>query len=318
MAANPAKNRPLPPQLVLLVGILAVSAASIFIRFAQQEAASLVVAAYRMGVAGLVMAFIALPGRRHELRQLSRRDLALAGLSGLFLALHFATWIQSLAMTTVASSVVLVTTSPLWLALLAHWLLGERIRRGTAIGLGVALLGAIVIGVSDSCLQTAVGLACPPLSEFMQGEAFVGNLLALAGALTGAGYFLIGRSLRQKLSLTSYVFLVYASAGLILVLMVAASGLPATGFSPPIYVWLVLLGLVPQLIGHSSFNWALGQLPAAYISLPLLAEPLATTLLAIVILGEVPSGLKLVGAALILAGILLGNRRARQKTLETV
>jgi drug/metabolite transporter (DMT)-like permease len=100
--------------------------------------------------------------------------------------------------------------------------------------------------------------------------------------------------------------------------MVAASGLPATGFSPPTYVWLVLLGLVPQLIGHSSFNWALGQLPAAYISLPLLAEPVATTLLAIVILGEVPGGLKLMGAALILAGILLGNCRARQKALETV
>lgn len=300
---------PIPPQVVLLIGILAVSAASIFIRFAQHEAASLVVAAYRMGVAGLVMAAIALPRRRAEISKLSRAEIGLALLSGLFLALHFATWIQSLEMTTVASSVVLVTTSPLWLALMAHWFLGEDLNRRTLIGLGIALLGGVVIGLSDSCAASGVGLSCPPLIEFVQGEAFVGNLLALAGALTGAGYFLIGRSLRQKLSLTSYVFLVYASAGAILVVTALVSGQPLAGFSPQTYLWLLLLGLVPQLIGHSSFNWALGQLPAAYISLPLLAEPVGSILLAMFFLDEVPSAIKLGGAALILAGILLGSRR---------
>lgn len=306
------------PHIVVIFGILAVSAASIFIRFAQEEAPSLVIAAYRMGVAGLVLAPIALPRRQEELRSLGRRELWLALLAGLLLAIHFITWIQSLEMTTVASSVVLVTTSPLWLALLARFLLKEELQRRTLIGLLVALVGGVVIGVSDSCNGGGGGLNCPPLGEFLRGEAFLGNLLALVGAWTGAGYFLIGRRLRPRLSLVSYIFLVYGASGLILAATVFISGAPAFGYSPIIYLWMVLLGLVPQLLGHSSFNWALGNLPAAYISLPLLGEPVASTVLALFILGEVPSPLKVLGAALILAGIILGTQRNRGKSRPSV
>ncbi len=296
------------PQIVLFLGILAASTASIFIRFAQQEAPSLVIAAYRMGLAGLILAPIALPSRSAELRKLSPKELGLALLSGLFLALHFATWIQSLEYTTVASSVVLVTTSPLWLAILANLLLGEEMRRATLIGLAIALFGGIIVGISDSCVEVTNGLQCPPFSDFVRGERFLGNALALVGAWTGAGYFLIGRRLRPHLSLTSYIFLVYGAAGLVLVVMVWLTGTPAVGFSGTTYIWLLLLAIVPQLIGHSSFNWALGHLPASYISLPLLGEPLASTLMALVLLNEVPSLIKVFGGALILIGIALGNR----------
>lgn len=298
---------------MLLIGIFAVASASILIRFAQREAGSLVIAAYRMGLSGLILIPFALPRHSAELRKLTRKELALAALSGLFLAIHFATWILSLEFTSVASSVVLVTTNPLWVALAAPFFLKEKLTRVIVIGLLVALAGTVVIGMSDTCSQTASGLQCPPLSEFVQGEAFWGDFLALVGAWTGAGYILIGRKLRPTLSLTAYIFLVYGIAGLILVSLVAFSGQPAFGFSPETYVFMLLLALLPQLLGHSSFNWALAHLPASYVSIALLGEPVSSTLLAVLVLGEVPGGLKVAGAGLILIGILIATLKASPK-----
>ena len=271
------------------------------------------IAAYRMGLSGLILIPFTIPRYNAELGKLSRRELLLAALAGLLLALHFATWILSLEYTSVASSVVLVTTNPLWVALLAPFVLKERLSPLIVIGLLVALAGTVVIGLSDACEQTAAGLACPPLSQFVQGKAFWGDLLALAGAWTGAGYILIGRSLRPTLSLTPYIFLVYGMAGLILIGMVAVSGLPAFGFSPIIYLYLLLLALLPQLLGHSSFNWALAHLPASYVSIALLGEPVGASILAAVLLGESPSELKLAGVGLILAGILIATLRANSQ-----
>ena len=298
-----------PPQLALLLGILAVASASLLIRFAQREVSSLVIAAYRMGLSGLILIPFALPRHSGEIRRLSSRELLLAAIAGLLLAMHFATWILSLEYTSVASSVVLVTTNPLWVALLAPFVLKERLTPFIIMGLLVALFGTVGIAVSDACQQTAGGLACPPISEFIQGKAFWGDTLALAGAWSGAGYILIGRSLRPKLSLTPYIFLVYGMAGLVLVGMVAISGQPAFGFSPIIYLYLLLLALLPQLLGHSSFNWALAHLPASYVSIALLGEPVGASILAAMILGEVPSGMRLFGIALILAGIVIASIR---------
>lgn len=308
-------NPKFPPQLVLLLGIFAVASASLLIRFAQHEVSSLVIAAYRMGLSGLILIPFTLPRYSGEIRRLSRRELLLAAFAGFLLALHFATWILSLEYTTIASSVVLVTTQPLWVALLAPFLLKERLSPFIAFGLLVALVGTVGIGVSDACSQTSSGLACPPLNEFTQGRAFWGDLLALAGAWAGAGYILIGRVLRPKLPLTPYIFLVYGMAGLVLIAMVTVSGHPAFGFSPMIYLYLLLLALLPQLLGHSSFNWALAHLPASYVSIALLGEPVGASILAAILLGELPSGLKLLGIGLILAGILVATiRKSRQPT----
>ncbi len=297
----------IPPQLVLVLGIIAVSTASPLIRFAQHEAASLVVAAYRMALSGLILLPLTIPRHNAELRRLPRTELGLAALSGILLALHFATWILSLEYTSVASSVVLVTTNPLWVALLAPWFLKERLAPAFLVGLLVALAGGTIVAASDSCVQAAGGLACPPLAEFLQGRAFLGDILALMGALSGAGYILIGRRLRPHVSLTSYIFLVYGMAALVLLGMVAVSGLPFFGFSPDIYVYLLLLALIPQLLGHSSFNWALAHLPASYVSIGLLGEAVGSTILAYFVLGEAPGTLKIFGAALILGGILFAT-----------
>src|SRR4030065_683500 len=224
-----------------------------------------------------------------------------AFLSGFFLALHFATWITSLEYTTVASSVVLVSTIPLWVALLSPFTIKEPIRLAVFVGLIFALLGGIVVGISDSCSIVAGKLSCPSLSEFMQGQAFLGDLLAVCGAIAGAGYLLIGRKLRVKMSLVSYISLVYGMAALVLILIMVSAGLKPIGYSPQIYLWLVLLAIITQPSGPAPFNWALGYLSAAFVSITLLGEPIGSTLLSYIILQEKPSVIKLIGGGLILA-----------------
>ena len=300
------KTPPFPPYLAIGFGILAVSTASIFIRFAQAEVSSIVIAAYRLMIAALVLTFPALHRYQEELKRLSRRDLALGFFSGVFLALHFATWISSLEYTSVASSVVLVTTTPLWVSLMAPVTIKESITKQVVFGMLVSLIGTVVIGLVDICNQGGA-FACPPLSEFIQAQTFLGDFLALAGALTAAGYILIGRNLRAKLSLIPYIFVVYGIAAVILTIMAVSSGENLTGFSSESYLWLVLLALIPQLLGHSSFNWALGYLPAAFVSITLLGEPIGTTILAAIFLKEVPGPIKLFGAILILGGILTAS-----------
>jgi drug/metabolite transporter (DMT)-like permease len=298
----------LPPIIVILVGILAVSTGSIFVRFAQAYAPSLVVAAYRLGLAVLILSPLALSRHNRELRAIRGNERILAAFSGLFLALHFATWITSLEYTSVASSVVLVSTSPLWVALLSPLVLKEPLTRPILAGMGLALLGGLVVGLSDSCGIKRGMFSCPSFGEFVRGKAFLGDVLALLGAWMAAGYLLIGRRLRVGMSLVPYVFLVYGMAALTLFGIMFLAGQSPWGYPPQAYLWLVLLALVPQLLGHSSFNWALGYLSAAFVSITLLGEPIGSTILAYFLLDETPTALKLFGAILILAGITIASR----------
>jgi drug/metabolite transporter (DMT)-like permease len=266
-----------------------------------------VIAAYRLTLATIILAPVALTRHREVLRRLNRKEIGLAVLSGLFLAVHFAAWISSLEYTTVASSVVLVTTSPLWVGLLSPLVLREPLRRPVLVGLVIALVGSVVIGLSDSCQWTLNGLSCPSLETFFNGRAFLGDVLALLGALMASGYLLIGRHLRSKMSLVSYTFVVYGVAAVILVMAVVGTGQKMIGFPPTSYLWLLALALVPQLLGHSTFNWALRYLSAAYVSITLLGEPIGSTILAYIILQEIPSITKIFGAAMILAGIVVAS-----------
>jgi drug/metabolite transporter (DMT)-like permease len=300
-------ERPKVVPFAIIIAVLAVSTASIFIRFAQREAPSLVIAALRLTLASLILAPPAFTRYREELIKLSRTDLLLGLLSGIFLAIHFATWISSLEYTSVASSVVLVSTGPLWVALLSPIFLKEPLTRPVLIGMLLALLGGTVIGVSDSC-QIERGFHCPPLSEFVQGKAFLGNFLALAGAWTVAGYLMIGRRLRAGMSLIPYIFVVYSIAATVLLVFMFAAGQSPTGYSPMFYLWIILLALVPQLIGHSTYNWALRYLPAALVSITTLGEPISSAIMAYFILQETPTVLIIFGGVLILAGIYLASK----------
>ena len=296
----------------ILVAILAVSTASIFIRFAQNDGApSLVIAALRLTFATLILAPVALTKHLEEIKRFTLNEILLGVFSGIFLAVHFATWISSLEYTSVASSVVFVSTGPLWVALLSPLLLKEHLARTAIFGLGLSLAGGTIIGLSDACVWDA-GLSCPALQDVMQGRAMWGNFLALLGALTVTGYLIIGRKLRSRVSLVPYIFMVYGMAAIALIVIMFVSGNSPFGYAPKTYSWIFLLAALPQLIGHSTYNWALKYLPAALVAVMTLGEPIGSAILAFFILNETPTLATLFGGALILAGIYLASRQGHQ------
>jgi drug/metabolite transporter (DMT)-like permease len=288
---------PFNPYLALVSGVFAVSTGAIFARLA--DAPALVIAAYRLGLATLVLAPIVWWKAREELRQLTRKDLRLAVLSGFFLALHFGTWISSLDFTSVANSVVLVNTNPLWVGLLTPLITRERIAPIAVLSILISVIGGVIIGVGDF----ATG-----------GSALLGDGLALAGSMCAAVYLLIGRNLRRKLSLLPYIMVCYGSAAAILWILVIVSRLPISGFSSGTYAAFWGMALVSQLIGHTSYNWALKWFSASLIAVSLLGEPIGSTILAYFLFGEGLTWSKFLGGMFILSGIYLavsseGRRR---------
>ncbi len=277
---------------VLVVGILSVSTASILIRLAGSEAPPLAVGAWRLLLATLFLAPVAWPRLRREWRLLGRREiLALLG-SSLALTLHFAAWLYSLSLTTVASSVILVSTNPIFVGLASHFLLRERVGWRTTLAIGITVVGSIIVSYGDLAFS---------------GWALLGNALALVGAVAGSAYILLGRGVRRRLSTWAYVWPCYGLAGLFLLLICLATGQPLLGYTPQTLLILALLALVPQILGHSAFNWALGRFSPILVTVALLGEPIGATALAFLVLHEAPSQMTFIGGPLILAGILLAS-----------
>ncbi len=281
---------PFNPYIALVIGVLAVSTGAIFARLA--DAPALVIAAYRVGLATLVLAPIAWWTVRSELLGLSKRELGLGGLAGFFLALHFATWISSLDYTSIANSVVLVNTNPLWVGLLTPLITKDRLQRATILSILMSVVGGVVIGAGDF----ATG-----------GDALWGDFLALMGSICAAIYLLIGRNLRRNLSLTAYVFICYGSAAVVLWLAVLLFQLPFTGFSTNTFAAFWAMALIPQLIGHTSYNWSLKWFSTSLVAVSLLGEPVLATLMGYFIFDEGMTGSKLIGGVLILCAIYIAS-----------
>ena len=276
--------------ILLPIGMMAVSTASIFIKLC--DAPALIIATYRMVFASLILmpyAFYKKTGKGW-----GRSDRGWLILSGVFLSLHFVFWIDSLKYTSVASSVVLVSTHPIFVGLGASLLLKERLGMNLALGIILSVLGSGLISYGDMTLSK---------------EALMGDGLALLGAIAASGYFLVGRKMRKNQDLFSYIFPVYSTAGLVLIILSLISQKPLFGYSPSTYLLLLLLALIPQLIGHTTFNWALKYLPASMVSITILGEPVGSILLAYFILSEGLTPWKVIGGILIFAGILIALRR---------
>jgi len=285
------RTKLLYPRMVL--GIIAVSFGAIFVRFAS-EASPLAITAWRLSIAAIIL--IPIAWIRKE-RSLTLPNTLWCLASGVALALHFILWTASLSYTSVASSVLFVTTHPLFVGLGSFLLLKERPSRALLIGVSIAVLGGAMIGWGDLHLA---------------GEALRGDLLAVGGGLAVAIYFMIGRQVRQTVSATEYMAVTYGTAAVVALALCGITQTPMTGFSGSTIGFLVLLGLIPQLLGHSTFNWALKHMPATHVSIMILGEPIGSSLLALLLLNETPHGLNLIGAALILVGIYFSLRTKEQ------
>jgi drug/metabolite transporter (DMT)-like permease len=276
------------------VGVLAVSAAAIFIRLA--EAPALAVAFWRNALGVLVLLPIALYRRDVFLQG---RALLVGVASGVALGAHFGFWISSLDYTSVAASVVLVCTQPVFVAILAYLVFGERTSSLSFFGILVALAGTVVIASDGSVGSTT----------------FFGNTLAVIGAITVAVYVLIGRSLRTTgVGVLPYSIVVYASASATLAPAALYAGVPLWGYSGETWFWLWAVTLGPQILGHTVLNWALRYVEASIVSGTILTEPVVSAVLAWLILSEKPGLATLLGGAVVLAGLFLLLRGYRAPT----
>lgn len=278
------------------LGVVAVSAAAILIRVALEDADPLAIAFWRSFGGAVALAPFAVRHARRDGPVSSTRRRQLAW-SGVFLGLHFGLWLWSLELTTVASSVTLVTMSPIFVALGAARFLGEPTARRTWVGMGITIAGALAVGLADG---VAVDLG---------PTALAGDALAFGGALAVTGYLLLGRVARRDVPATRYSSSVFAVAAAVLLGACLATGTPLWGYSGT--TWLALAGLVvgPQLLGHSIFNALLSRVQPTVVSIVVLGEPVGATLLAWLFLDELPAPLFWVGAPLVLAGVFVATRR---------
>jgi drug/metabolite transporter (DMT)-like permease len=278
------------PTAALVVAVFAISWAGPLVRFA--SAPALAISAWRLLISVAFIAVVLLI-RRTPLPRLARRDWLMAGVAGIVLALHFWSWVASISLTTVSSSVVLVSTQPVFVALLSGAVLGERATSRQWTGIGVAVAGAVIIAWGDFALG---------------GTALAGDALALAGALFVSVYYVIGRRLRPQMDLWWYIFIIYGIAALALVLAIAIMpGVPLIGFPPRDWLIFAALAAGPMMLGHTAVNYALRYVRAYIANIAILGEPVGATLIAWLLpaIGEAPGPQTIVGGALILGGIAI-------------
>jgi drug/metabolite transporter (DMT)-like permease len=279
----------LPPNLALLISILAVSTASILIRWT--DAPPLAIASYRMIISVVILApFFILNNGFDKLRKQGSTQLVRLLAIGIVLAVHFASWITSLSLTSVTSSVIFVHIDPVFVAIISHFFLGDRINKRTKFGIVISFIGVTIIAMGDA----GVG-----------SSNIMGDILAIIGGIMLGLYILAGRFYRKSLDLTTYVTPVYTVAAISLIMMSLLTGTKLTGFSTVTFGFFFLIALIPMIFGHTLYNWALRYLSAPLVSLSLLGEPVGASILAFLLLDEIPNSFTIIGGIITLAGILI-------------
>jgi len=290
----------LPPipqraKLILPIGLVAISCAAILIKSC--EAPPLIIAVYRLAVATLVMMVFTLPRTLRECRQTGHQEIFAPFLAGVFLSGHFAFWITSLKYTSVASSVIFVTTNPIFVALASALFFREKLSPILISSILVAVLGGLIIGWGD--LDKGA-------------SSLYGDILALLGAVMATGYLLVGRRARRIMDLGPYITRVYGMAAIILIFFAFINGDSFFHYPPRTYLFFFLLALGPQLVGHTTLNWSLKFFSATFVAIFILGEPIGATLLAYFLLGEPLSQNIIWGGILVLLGIFLSAREERK------
>lgn len=309
---------PISVYVMLALGLTSFAFSSILVRLAQTEGIpSLFIASARLTIGAIILTPLVLVKYRGNLAKMRRNDILLALAAGTFLALHFVSWVTSLEYTSVLISVVFVTSSPLWVALLEFVFLRSKLPKAVIVGLGIAIVGGLLIGFGG-----AVSSEGADAIVVDRQREFIGGVLSLVGAITIAIYLIIARKLQQprlhegvtiRLHIIPYIWMVYGSAGLILLVWSLGAGIPVTGYSSQGYIWLIAMALFPQLLGHSSLNYAVGYLPATLVSMVTQLEPIGSAILAYFLFGELPFPLQIFGSFIIICGVLLATYGQNKK-----
>lgn len=283
-------RRRTPPTVALAVAVVAVSTSAILVRWS--DAPAVVLAFYRVLLTTLLVVPFLVTRHRGDIAAFRPRDLLVATATGAALAIHFVAYFESLAWTSVAASVTLVQSQPLFVAIGAAVVLGERVGRRKSIGIAIAVAGTVAMSAGDLLGGTVTGT-----------RPLYGNALAVLGALMAAVYVLVGRSLRQRIALVPYVLVVYTACASTLLVVAVGQGLPLTGYSSREWVLFAALAVGPGLFGHTVINWALERVESTVVSVSLLGEPVGATVLALFLLTEVPGVTTVAGGIVVLAGI---------------
>ena len=291
-----------PSKYIVLAGTLFTSLSSIIIRFS--EAPALVISAYRMLFTSLMLLIPVIINNRYEFKKITKREYILCTVSGIFLALHFASWISSIKMTTVANSTILVSCSPIFVALANYFITKEKLGRKMAIGISMSLAGTIIIAMGSSGEKSS--------------NMMLGNILAFLGAVFVAGYFVIGGIARKNLSAGVYVFIVYSVSTAVLFIMCIISKTPIYPYSPKEFLLFIALAFFCSILGHTVYNYMVKYVSSTMISVSTLSEPIFASVLALLIFREIPSIYTLIGGIIIIAGIFyyLVSQTKEIKSLE--
>lgn len=275
------------PYIPIMIGVISVAMSAIFVKMTTADSG--VTAFYRMLFSILIMSPLFLLKYTHELKKLSKRDWGFTTIAGIFLAFHFILWFESLNYTSVASSTVLVTLQPLFAFAGTYFFFKERLSLKTIISALIAIGGSVLIAYGDFKIS---------------GAALFGDILALIACALITAYLLFGQDVRKRLSLVTYTFVVYGVSTITLFFYIIIKGESFGPYPTEEWMWFILLALIPNLFGHTLFNWALKWVSTNVISIAILFEPVGAAILAFYILGEVLSASQIIGGSVVLLGIL--------------
>lgn len=276
------------PYIPIIIGVFSVALSAIFVKMTSADSG--VTAFYRMLFSILIMSPVFLMKYTHEIRKLSKRDWIFTAIAGIFLAFHFILWFESLNYTSVASSTVLVTLQPLFAFAGTYFFFKERLSLKTILSGIIAISGSVLIGYGDFKIS---------------GDALFGDVLALIACALITAYLLFGQDVRKRLSLMTYTFVVYSFSTITLFFYIIFKGESFGPYPMSEWMWFLLLAIIPNLFGHTLFNWALKWVSTNVISIAILFEPVGAAILAYFILGEVLTGSQIMGGSIVLAGIIL-------------
>lgn len=276
------------PYIPILIGVISISLSAIFVKLAEAESG--VIAFYRLLFSVLIMSPLFFYKYSHELKELTKRDWIFSSIAGIFLAFHFILWFESLNYTSVASSTVLVTLQPLFAFIGTYFFFKEKLSAKTILSGIIAIIGSFLISWGDFKVS---------------GNALYGDLLALFACGLITGYLLFGQDVRKRISLITYTMVVYSISTICLFLYVLVKGESFGPYPPMTWMWFLLLAIIPNLLGHTLFNWAVKWVSTNVISVAVLFEPIGAALLAYFIFAEKLMATQITGGLIVIIGILL-------------